>query len=68
MVDDLYVLFRMNDIGTYCVVELDGTQMVVPTGKRITIFKKQHDANPKIDDHGNDANKEERTKDNKTKD
>ena len=38
-----YTMMSANDNGTYHLIELDGTRIVVPVaGKRIKVFKKRH--------------------------
>jgi hypothetical protein len=44
-----YVVTSVNDNGTYCLAELDGTRIAVPVaGKRVKAFKKRHDSEPDL--------------------
>ena len=45
-----YVVTSANDNGTYHLAELDGTRMAVPVaGKRVKVFKKQHEDEPDLE-------------------
>ena len=55
-----YVVTSTNDNGTYHLVEHDGTKLAVPiAGKRVKIFKNQHDDEPNLDDLEEDESNQE---------
>ena len=55
-----YAVISANDNGTYHLVELDGTRIVVPVvGKRIKAFKKRHEDESDPDDMESDDDRSE---------
>ena len=59
---DPHVVTSAKDNATYHFVELDRTRLVIPImGKRVKLFKKRHNDEPKLDDLEEEDNEDEQS-------